>query len=155
VPTNTLRLNLIAKLFPKAKIIRMRRDPRDTCLSCYFHAFTGAHPYTYDLTDLGTFYPAYESMATHYIETLGLDALTVPYEELVSDQEGWSRKIIDPIGLDWHEDVLRFHEKGGTAVTSSNEQVRREIYTSSAGRWKNYEKHLGPLLDALGDHAPS
>jgi len=156
MPSNFIRLNIIAKLFPKARIIHTTRDPRDTCLSCFFQSFTGVHPYAYDLAHLGQFYRIYQELISHFIDTLGIEVLEVPYESVVADQEGWSRKIIDHIGLDWHDDCLRFYEKGGTSVTSSNEQVRKPIYTSSMERWRKYETHLGPLIEALDEgQAPS
>ncbi|MEQ9616726.1 MAG: sulfotransferase [Phycisphaerales bacterium] len=151
LPTNYLRLHLIKGMFPNATFIHTLRDPRDTCLSCYFHSFTGAYPYSHDLADLGAYYRAYERYTSHFVEVLGLDVLDVRYEDVVSDQEGWSRRLIDHVGLEWHEDCLSFHKRSGTSVTASNEQVRRPIYSTSVGRWKNYEEHLGPLLDALGD----
>jgi len=151
MPSNYIRLNLIAKLFPKATIIHTTRDPRDTCLSCYFHSFTGAHPYSYDLLDLGVYYRLYQQITEHFIRVLGLNVLEVPYESVVEDQEAWSRKIIDHVGLEWDDSCLRFYESTGASVTSSNEQVRKPIYKSSVARWKNYEQHLGPLFEALGD----
>jgi len=150
MPSNYIRLNLIAKLFPNATIIHTTRDPRDTCLSCYFHSFTGAYPYLYDLEHLGGYYKLYKNFTEHFIRVLGLNVLEVPYESVVEDQEAWSRKIIAHAGLEWDDACLRFYEAAGTSVTSSNEQVRKPIYKSSVARWRNYETHLGPLFDALG-----
>jgi Sulfotransferase family len=71
--------------------------------------------------------------------------LEVPYEELVADQEAWTRKILDFLGLEWDERCLSFHETQRSVNTASAWQVRQKMYTQSAGRWRNYEKFIGPL----------
>jgi hypothetical protein len=69
---------------------------------------------------------------------------------MVGDQEGWTRKLIDFVGLEWDDACLRFHESTRVTTSLSNEQVRRPMYRSSMERWRHYEKHLGPLRAALG-----
>ena len=69
----------------------------------------------------------------------------VPYEELVADQESWSRKMLDFIGLEWDPRCLDFHTNKRQVVTASAWQVRQKIYTNSVARWRNYEKFIGPL----------
>jgi hypothetical protein len=75
--------------------------------------------------------------------------LVVPYEGLVSDQEGWTRKMIDFLGLEWDARCLSFHENERPVNTASTWQVRQKIYTQSVGRWQAYKKFVGPLK-ALG-----
>ena len=77
--------------------------------------------------------------------------LEVPYEALVGDQEGWSRRMVDFIGLPWDPKCLEFHQTERVVITASKWQVRQKIHSASAGRWKNYEKFVGPLREALGD----
>jgi len=157
MPLNFRHLGLISLLFPHAKIIHCIRDPMDTCLSCHFHSFAGQNPYTTNLTHLGLFYRDYQRIMRHWHDVLdvpgagaGLGAiLDVVYEELVADQEAWSRRLIEFIGLEWNDACLRFHENKRVVLTLSNDQVRRPMYSSSVGRWRKYEKHLGPLKDAL------
>ena len=75
--------------------------------------------------------------------------MEVQYEDIVKDQEKISRELIDFVGLEWDESVLKFYENKRSVVTASYDQVRQKIYTKSTARWKNYEKHIGPLIDAL------
>jgi hypothetical protein len=77
--------------------------------------------------------------------------LDVPYEALVDDLEAWARRLIEHCGLEWDEACLRFHQSGREVRTASNVQVRRPIYAASVGRWRRFERHLGPLLEALGE----
>jgi hypothetical protein len=77
--------------------------------------------------------------------------LDVPYEELVAEQERWSRRMISFIGLDWDARCLEFHRTDRSVVTASKWQVRQKINSSSVERWRHYEQHLGPLLSLLAD----
>jgi tetratricopeptide (TPR) repeat protein len=145
---NSDHLGLIHTVFPKARIIYMRRDPVDTCLSCYFQDFVNMASFTMDLADLAHYYREHHRLVAHWRAALPEGALLeVPYWELVADQEGWTRKIIDFIGLPWDPRCLEFHKTERTVLTASNWQVRQKIYSSSVGRWKNYQKYIGPLLE--------
>jgi hypothetical protein len=148
-PSNFLYLGLIQVLFPAARVIHCRRDPRDTCLSIYFKNFVGAHPYAYNLEDLGFFYTKYQRLMEYWRQTLSIPILEVDYESLVSDQENISRQLVSFCGLKWHDDCLKFHEHERFAATASYDQVRKPIYKTSVNRWKNYEKYIQPLTNAL------
>jgi tetratricopeptide (TPR) repeat protein len=150
LPNNFQRLGLIALLFPNARIFHCRRDPLDTCLSCYFQEFAHGQPFSFDLGFLGRFYRDYERLMAHWRTVLPTPPLDVPYEALVADQEGWSRRLVAHIGLDWDERCLAFHRAERQVHTASFWQVRQPIYSSSIGRWRHYAKHLGPLFEALG-----
>jgi hypothetical protein len=75
--------------------------------------------------------------------------MDVQYEDVVKDQERMSRELIEFVGLEWDESVLKFYENKRSVVTASYDQVRQKIYTKSTARWKNYEKHIAPLIKAL------
>ena len=125
----------------------MQRDPIDTCLSCYFQKFVPLS-FTLKLADLADYYRQHERLMSHWHAVLPRGTiLDVPYEKLVTDQEGWSRKILDFVGLEWSDQVLEFHRTNRPVVTASFWQVRQKIYASSVRRWRNYEKHIGPLAD--------
>ncbi|MGH8672602.1 MAG: tetratricopeptide repeat-containing sulfotransferase family protein [Burkholderiales bacterium] len=154
MPDNVLHLGMIALLFPRAKIIFCRRDPRDTCLSCYFQRFTHAVSYSADLSDCGHRYVQLERLIKHWKAALPLPMLDVEYEQLVANQEAESRRIIEFLGLEWEPDCLEFHRTERAVRTASVWQVRQPLYDRSVGRWRNYEKHLGPLLEII-EGAPS
>ncbi len=155
-PSNFWHMGFIAMAFPDAKVIHCRRDPRDTCLSCYFQALHAAHSYAFNLKTCGQFYRHYRHM-TDYYRTLaqdprsGLQLLEVEYEDTVADQEAQTRRILDFLGLPFHENCLKFNESGRVARTLSNDQVRQPIYKTSTKRYERYEKHLAPLIEGLGD----
>jgi tetratricopeptide (TPR) repeat protein len=153
MPTNFFHLGLIALLFPKARVIHCRRDPLDTCLSCYFSDFKKSPPYHYRLEDVGFYYRLYLRLMDHWRAALPLAMLEVQYEELVGRCEELSRRMIDFCGLAWDDRCLRYYESRRPVQTSSVWQVRQPIYTTSINRWKHYVKHLEPLLRALGPEA--
>ena len=154
MPANFLHAGLISLALPEARIIHCRRDPVDTCLSCYTKLFTAEQLFTYDLTELGHFHRSYQALMAHWRATLPADRfIEVDYEAVVDDLEGQARRLIDFLGLTWDEACLRFHETGRTVRTASVNQVRQPIYRSSKGRWKRHADHLGPLLAALGVEA--
>jgi tetratricopeptide (TPR) repeat protein len=155
LPHNFERLGMISLLFPRARIIHCTRDPVDTCLSCYFHDFASDNRYTNDLRTLGRFYRAYQRLMAHWEAVLPNPILRVPYEALVGDQEGWTRKLVDFIGLPWDERCLAFHQNERPVYTYSLWQVRQPIYTNAIERWRRYEKHLGPLFEALAEPSPA
>jgi tetratricopeptide (TPR) repeat protein len=153
MPHNFEFLGFIALLFPNARIIHARRDPMDNCVSCFMNWFSGAHGYNTDLTKLGAYYREYVRLFDHWRKTLRLRILEIDYQEMVSDQEGQSRRLIDFLELEWDPKVLSFYETERSVQTISRWQVRQPIYKTSVSRWRAYEKHLGPLKEALGDLA--
>jgi hypothetical protein len=150
MPYNFERLGLISLMFAGARVIHCRRDPLDSCLSCYFQNFSRGNFQTFDLRHLGLYYRQYERLMAHWREVLDLAVLDVSYEAHVEDPEGTCREILAFLELDWDPACLRFYESQRNVKTASRDQVNRPIYRSSVGRWQNYGKHLGPLNDALG-----
>jgi tetratricopeptide (TPR) repeat protein len=147
MPTNFGFLGLIHAALPNARIIHMQRNPIDVCLSIYFQHFEAAVSYANDLEDLAHYYTEYLRLMKHWRSTLPKGAiLDVPYEGLVNDQEAWSRKMLEFIGLPWDPRCLDFHETKRIVITASKWQVRQKITNSSVLRWRNYERFLGPLL---------
>jgi hypothetical protein len=150
MPGNFLHLGLIHAALPRARIIHMRRNPIDTCLSIYFQNFTTRHSYANDLGDLAHYYSEYRRVMEHWRSVLPANAiLDLPYEELVEDQETWSRNMVQFIDLPWDPRCLEFHRTGRTVNTASLWQVRQQISRTSVARWRNYEKFVGPLRPLL------
>lgn len=154
MPHNFLNLGMMAIMFPKATFIHAKRNAMDTCLSCYFHNFNDAHAYNRNLTHMGLYYREYVRLTNHWHEVLGDRFYYSDYEALTQNQEEESRKLIDQCGLEWDENCLQFYKSDRAVLTPSNWQVRQPMYKTSTERWRRYEKHLGPLLEALGDLAP-
>jgi hypothetical protein len=151
MPDNYHFLGLIHLFLPKARILHVMRDPLDTCLSCFGQQFRAGIAYAYDLRELGDYYRCYAELMDHWREVLPAGSmLEVRYENLVEDLEGQARRILDYCGLPWDDRCLSFHETDRPVKTASLVQVRRPLYRSSVGRWRLYEKHLGPLIEALG-----
>lgn len=150
MPENFLHLGLVAMLFPQARVIHCRRDPLDTCLSCYFNDFSGSHAYAYDLADLGRYYHHYQRLMDHWRAVLDLPILELDNEALVADQEGMTRRLLAFCELPWDAACLRFYEHDRVVNTLSYRQVRRPITDVSIGRWRHYAEYLGPLKQALG-----
>jgi tetratricopeptide (TPR) repeat protein len=142
---------LIALALPNARMIHVRRDPLDTCLSCFSTLFVESLPFTYDLCELGRYHRAYEGLMEHWRAALppGM-MLEVRYEGVIADLEGQSRRIVDHCGLEWDPRCLDFHRSERSVRTASFAQVRRPLYPTSVGRWRNYESFLGALVAALG-----
>jgi tetratricopeptide (TPR) repeat protein len=147
---NFRHLGLIALLFPNAKIIHCKRHPLDTCLSAYFQYFREGYPYVHDLFNLGQFYREYERLMEHWRKVLPLAIHEVNYEDLVRNPESTSRKLVQFCGLDWTAECLRFYQSNRPVQGASCWQVRQPIYRRSLGRWKHYERFLGPLKESLG-----
>ncbi len=156
-PENFLATGWIHLMLPNAKIIHVIRNPVDTCLSCFTQLFAqNNQKNTYDLAELGRFYVDYFRLMEHWRTVLPAGAfLDVNYEDIVADQEAQARRMIEYCGLEWNDACLDFHKTKRSVRTASMAQVRQPMYKSSVERWRNYEKFLGPLLDALSELEPN
>jgi tetratricopeptide (TPR) repeat protein len=153
--TNFLLLGFIHLALPRAKVIHVRRDPADNCLSCFSKDFGSRMPQSNALGSIGRYYRAYHALMAHWRLVLPEGAfLDVDYEELVADTEGQTRRMLDYCGLGFEPECLAFHRTQRPVRTASVSQVRQPIYARAVQRWRAYEAHLGPLFEALGDLAP-
>jgi hypothetical protein len=151
MPYNFLHLGLISLLFPRARIIHCVRDPLDTCLSGYFENFRRGNFHTFDLGHLGAYYVQYQRLMRHWRSVLDMPMLEVSYEDHIAEPERTCREMLAFLDLEWDPQCLRFHESKRVVRTASRDQVREPIYTRSLARWRNYERHLGPLKEALAE----
>ncbi len=151
LPSNYIFAGLIHLALPNARIIHTKRDPLDTCLSCFSILFAGQQKFAYDLGELGRYFRAYEALMAHWCSVLPAEVmLDVQYEDMVADTERLARRIVAHCGLPWDDACLRFHEVQRPVLTASAAQVRQPIYRNSVGRSRAYEQELGPLIEALG-----
>lgn len=152
MPYNFFWLGFLEVLFPGARVIHCLRDPRDTCLSIYFHNFTGQHHYAYDLRNIGLYYREYLRLMAHWRKVGTLPMLEVQYETLVQSPNTELPRIIEFCGLPWDDACARFYATERVTKTASYDQVRRPLYTSAVGRWHHYERYLSPLSEALAEN---
>ena len=110
MPLNFMYLDVIQVLLPECHVIHCLRDPMDTCLSCYLTDFEIPYDFAEDLKNLGSFYAHYRRLMEHWKKVLRLNILEVRYEDVVSDLEGQTRRLLDFLGLGWDERCLRFYE---------------------------------------------
>ncbi len=148
---NFLYLGLLAAALPTARIIYIRRDPVETCLSCYSKWFATGYDFSYDLGELGRYYRAHERLMDHWRAILPKQLLiTVDYEAVVADLEGQSRRLAAFCGLEWDPRCLEFHNNERQVRTASKTQVRQPLFDGSSRRRGALARHLAPLLSALG-----
>jgi tetratricopeptide (TPR) repeat protein len=153
MPMNFFHLGLIQRLLPGARVIHCVRNPIDTCWSCFTQNFSGNNPFSFNLRHVGAFYRAYSRIMTHWASTLDLPMMDMVYEDLLADPEAHVRRMLEFLALPWDDRCMKFHENKRVVITASQDQVRRPLFQSSKARWKKYEKHLGPLIESLGDLA--
>ena len=152
MPHNFMNVGLIFLLFPKARVINCLRHPLDNCVSIYTNAMTPVHNYyKSDLSTLGRYYTLYEDIMAHWREVFPGRILDVYYEDMIANTELNARSIIEYLGLSWQDDVINRQQSQKAVRTLSGWQVRQPIYQTSHGRWRTYEKHLGPLIEQLRD----
>ncbi len=150
-PLNFWHLGLVALTLPNARVIHCTRDIRDCGLSIFSENFTPEQRWATDLGDIVHYWRGYRRLMAHWAAVSGLAILDVRYEDLVTDLEGQSRRLLDFLDLPWDPSVLRFHEQDRAVQTPSRWQVRKPLYSSSSGRWREYASHLGPLTEAAHD----
>lgn len=149
---NFVLAGVILNALPGARIVHVRRDPRDACLSAFSKLFGEELAYTFDLEELGRYWRAYDGLMSHWRRVLPPETLLeVDYEALVQDLEGQTRRLLAHCGLPWDRRSLDFHLTPRRIPTASATQVRRALYQDAVGRWRAYEPWLGPLLEALAD----
>ncbi len=149
-PLNFQFVGLILLMFPRARIIHTVRHPLDTCLSCFFQNFTKGQHYSFDLPKLAHFYNDYRRLMEHFEMLFPDNILRVSYEALTENQEAETRRLLDFCGLSFEESCLEFHKTRRVVKTASFLQVRKPIYRSSKGRWRNYTRQLEEVARIIG-----
>jgi tetratricopeptide (TPR) repeat protein len=152
LPLNFFNVGLIHRAMPNAKIVCLRRDPMDTCLSNYRQLFASNfryYHYSYDLMDCGRYYLGFSQLMAHWLELMPQAIHQVQYESLVADPGEETRKLLDYCQLDWEDNCLEFNSRKSYVTTASAVQVREGIYSSSVERWKQYGPAMEPLYNFL------
>ena len=149
MPGNFANLGKILTILPDAKIIHCRRNPIDTCLSCYKQNFARGQYWSYDLEELADYYNMYLETMEYWRKHLGNRFIEVDYEETVNDTEKQARTLIDYVDLPWNEACLEPHKQKRAVLTASKMQVIKPIYKTSVKSWERYKDELKPLIQNL------
>lgn len=148
--SGALNIGLLLLLFPKARIVVMRRHPMDVFWSTYREMFgTGANTYSYDAGMLMRRIQLVEELTDEWCKRFPDNILPLNYETLARNPERKARKLIAHCGLQWDEACLSFNTSGNVVRTASMAQVRESVNTGSIGRWRNYESQLAPVSNAM------
>ena len=151
MPTNFKNIGFILKAFPEAKIIHLKRDAMAICWSIYQRYFPAKGiGFPYNMEDLGQFYNSYTEMMTFWHELFPNQIYDISYEDLTTNQEKETRKLLKYCELEWDESCLNFHTNKRAVKTSSSLQVKQKMYQGSSEVWRKYEAQLKPLINTLG-----
>ncbi|WP_329741756.1 tetratricopeptide repeat-containing sulfotransferase family protein [Dyella sp. A6] len=152
LPHNFLYVGFIAQALPRAKIICLRRNPMDTCLSNFRQLFSlesSYFDYSFNLMDTGRYFVLFDRLMAYWNKMFPGRILEMQYEDLVENQEPCSRRLIEFCDLPWDPACLRFHENKSSVATASAVQVRSPMYRTALERWRAYGDALDPLRDLL------
>lgn len=153
MPMNFRYIGLIISAFPEAKIIHLKRDARATCWSIYKNYFdSDGIGYSYDQNDLAQYYGLYSDLMSFWHERFPDQIYDICYEDLTTNQEEETRKLLEYCDLDWDENCLNFHSNKRPVKTASALQVRKKMYQGSSEAWKKYEAYLQPLIKGLDSY---
>lgn len=150
MPNNFFHIGLIKLILPNAKVIDARRHPMACCFSAYKQLFGEGQEFSYGLTEVGNYYREYVRLMDHWDEVLPGFVLRVQHEDVVNDLESEVRRMLEFCGLPFEQACIEFHKTERSIRTPSAEQVRQPISTAGVEQWRNFEQHLGPLVEALG-----
>jgi tetratricopeptide (TPR) repeat protein len=153
LPENAVRLGLVARLFPRARVIHVRRHPLDAGVSNFFQRFSAGQGFSTRLDWIGARTRQIADSMEIWKTALDLPILDVSYERLVADPETEARRLVAFAGLDWDPACLEPERTQRSVLTASQWQVRQPIYRGSVDRWRRYEPWLGPMIEAMGGFA--
>ena len=150
MPTNFRYIGFILKAFPEAKIIHLNRDSRAICWSIYKSYFPGEGlGWAFNMKDLAGYYNSYIDLMTFWHQLFPRKIYDICYEDLTTNQEEETRKLLKYCELEWDDNCLNFHNNKRAVKTTSSLQVRKKMYQGSSEVWKKYESYLQPLIKVL------
>ena len=153
-PLNMLRLGMINRLFPNARILLLLRHPCDVLISNYFQSYRlpEFQAMCSVLPRLARTYVRAMTFALDQSEVLGAATLQVRYEDLVADFEHQARRIVEHFELHDEQALARFQQQAlarGYIATPSYAQVTEPLNARAVGRWRTYRRWLEPVLPQL------
>jgi tetratricopeptide (TPR) repeat protein len=152
-PGLNVMVPVLVRVFPETKFLVALRDPRDVVMSCFMQALT--------LTPASSAYLTMDATVNQYanvmdfwramLPRMGDRGMYVRYEEMVDDLPTVARSVLGFLGVGFEDNVLKFYEHARTKRVNSPScaEVRKPLYRTAVGRWRNYEKHLEPYMSRL------
>jgi len=152
-PLNFRSIGFILSAIPEAKIVHLKRDARAVCWSIYKHYFSDTgNGWAYNFEDLSEFYKLYSELMRFWHEMFPGKVYDISYEDLTTNQEDETRKLLEYCELEWDKNCLDFHKNKRTVETASVLQVQQKMYQGSSEVWKEYEEYLQPMIKALSSY---
>lgn len=149
LPLNYLYAGAIRLTLSEAPIVLVSRSPADNLFAMYSTLFGSGYPFSYDLAELARYYAAYRELVAHWKQAIGHQLMEVSYEAFVAAPTIVGPRMATHMGIGWRDAMVRVEDNRTASATASAAQVRQPIYGRSVGRWRNYARHLAPLLQAL------
>jgi tetratricopeptide (TPR) repeat protein len=150
MPLNFRFIGFILSAFPEAKIVHLKRDARATCWSIYKYYFkSDGNGYAHNLEDLASYFSLYTDLMKYWHKLFPNQIYDISYEQLTTNQESETQKLLEYCDLDWDENCLNFHDNRRAVKTTSALQVRQKMYQGSSEAWKKYEFFIQPLVNNL------
>ena len=146
MPNNFVHIGLIKLILPKAKIIDARRNPMDTCFSCFKQYFAKGQHFTYDLDDIARYYKDYLRLMDYWKKLFPEEIFTINYEQVIDNPNERIRDLLEFCNVKFEDNCINFHKSKRPVKTASSEQVRQPMYKSGLDYWKNYSNNLDALL---------
>lgn len=152
-PGINVMVPVLLRVFPETKFLIALRDPRDVVVSCFMQALR--------LTPASFAYLSLEETVKQYVSVMGFWLEMLPrmdgrwkyvrYEDMIDDLAGVARSALDFLGLGFEDNVLKYfeHARAKRINSPTSAEVRKPLYRTAVGRWKNYEKYLAPYLPGL------
>ncbi|HWX21930.1 MAG TPA: sulfotransferase [Candidatus Binatia bacterium] len=152
-PGLNVMVPVLARVLPETKFLVALRDPRDVVMSCFMQALTLTPASSAYLT-MGETVKQYANVMDFWramLPRMGAQGMHVRYEEMVDDLPAVARSVLGFLGLGFEDNVLKFHEHARTKRVNSPSyaEVRKPLYRTAVGRWRNYEKYLEPYMPGL------
>ena len=146
MPNNFVHIGLIKLILPKAKIIDARRNPMDTCFSCFKQYFAKGQHFTYDLDDIARYYKDYVRLMDYWKKLFPEEIFTINYEQVIENPNDRIRDLLEFCNVKFEDSCINFHKSKRPVKTASSEQVRQPMYKTGLDYWKNYSNNLDTLL---------
>ena len=146
MPNNFVHIGLIKLILPKAKIIDARRNPMDTCFSCFKQYFAKGQHFTYDLDDIARYYKDYVRLMDYWKKLFPEEIFTIHYEQVIDNPNDRIRDLLEFCNVKFEDNCINFHKSKRPVKTASSEQVRQPMYKTGLDYWKNYSNYLDTLL---------